>query len=958
MTDHKKDRTNYSSDEEVDEKELFGSSSNDDLSDDESQTRDIKKITEIVKAKQVRKKQELEKLKEQDITAFEQMIYPESTVSFLSKDTADKSIASIIYTYSDINNLKLREFYNKVSSQYKNAEKFKNLIYYHYYLRLNNPSKYHNLFFNKLSDEQQHELVVDEKVSDSLKFEKIIANDKEWRVKLSDINLPTFYRDYLESLNEKNIYSSDQNVPAGIKVQVKDSEWIDEKYKEHLIDLGNIIDARNKKKKLNDAIVSKLLNDYKTTKKTYEGFLENINKEYNNLSEFILKMGSLVKTEPVKKVKKIENEEPLTIQTFLVRMYLDNPNIEDKSLLLKAKSTLPKSIKIDPKKLITAWREVDEDTLIDEFNFVIDDYISRKKGKNDENSIIEYIADKTNKPVTALENMREIIKQKIYKPEEEPELKQPIVTEEEIEDIEEEQLPEEEEKEEGSDYGEELEEGEVQYQENEPDEGEVEIPQQFNRGRQITVKDNEVYGAKITKLMKTIQIENEKIKVKKTIDKKVVQKTPYRTLSQIDNDYQTGIWIKNYKQTWIIPITEDEEEKSKYIVNTYSIEYKKKTWYKPTKLWFILQCNSLSHLRRLNNKHELVCFYKDADGVEKSIGFRVLYEDSFEKFTELNKDIFTAEDLWKKSRSRPRFLVGYYKDRILDKDEYGARKIALIQLATVLSISANNMMFPDESPLLSTDIEQRIFKDNEGKTLDKYFMDIAKIIVFLDPARIGNYALNFRYNIHSKELNPRSVHGNLSKDVLLPEIFGTDMPGKDEISQVIDRTIFEQRTSLFYDLISSIYNINITISSKTLDMGNLITCSNKVQDDSEILHYNDKGRLYCFSVHEMTEKIRNNKLVNPYTNNAFTPEFINYVSSLVGITPPKEDNVKEEQSGYKFDLVKEINDVLDEIENTCICGKIVGEHSVKSAVEKPNHNFKEKIFCSMECVNNYDFERE
>lgn len=947
MTDSKKDMLNYSSDEELDEKELFDS--------DEDEERDIKHIAEMVKEKQIRKMQDLKRMKEQDTAAFERMIYPNTGVSFLTKDTADKSIASVIYNYSDLYNLKIREFYSKLSSLYKNAEPYKNLIYYHYYLKYNNPIKYHKLYFDKLSEDQKRKLKEDGTIADVLKMEQYIADKGEnWRSVTTDLVFPSLYKEFLSSLKEQNIYlRTDENIPLRAQVQLKDSDWVEGKYNEHLISLGEKIHARNMKKQLTEGAVAKLLNDYKNTKKTYENFLDNINKEYNNLDEFILKMGSVIKP-PVEKKKIEKKEEPLTLQTFLVRMYLDNPNIEPKQIITKARTSLPKKIKIDPKKLIDSWNKVNEDTLLEEINFVIDDYISRKKGKIDEASIIEYISDKTNKPSSDLEYIKELIKQKIYKPVEKIEKVEVEEEGEESQDeIEEEEVPEEEEKE-GEDYGEDIEE-EVPEQEVE----ETEIPEQFNRGRQINVKDSEIYGAKITKLMKTIQIENEKIKVRKNLYKRFDQKTPYRTLSQMDNDYQTGAWIDNYKQTWIIPVTSDDDEKSKYIISSESIEHKKKIWYKPTKLWFILQCNSLSH-KRVLNKHNLVCFYTDSKGEERTISFKVMYEDVFNKFTELDKEIFTAEELWKKSRKRPRALLDYYKDKILEKDEYGARKIAVIQLANVLSISSKNMMFPDDSTVIAGEIEQRVFNDNKGRTIDQYFMDISKIIVFIDPLRIGNYALKFRYKIHSKELNPSSINGKLSKNVMLSEIFDTDMPGKDEISQVIDRTVFEQRTTMFYDLISSIYNINITISSNTLDIGNMITCTNPNQpdDDTETLRYNDKGKLYCFSVHEMAEKIKNNDLVNQYTNNSFSTEFINYVTSLIGLVQPKETEKQKDTEEQKFDLIQEINDLLDEIENTCICGKTNDGQSIKSAVTKPNYNFREKMFCSMECVNNYDFDRD
>jgi hypothetical protein len=922
-----------------------------DYSSDEDEKRDLKEIIKMVKEKQTKKMQELKRLKEQDKPAFEQLVYPNIKISFLTKDNADKSIAGIIYNYSDLSQVKLRELYDKVFSVYKNAEPYKNLIYYHYYLKYNNPLKYHQRFFSLLSKDPEG------RIMDVLKIEKLVLQD-DWRDQITTVELPSIYDDYIKSLREKNIYIEGQVVPKGIKAQVKDSEWFDESYKEHLLDIANRIDSRNKKKKLTEGIVSKLLLDYKTTKKSYETFLDNINKEYNNLDEYILNMDSLLKGKkpPVKKAEK-KKEEPLTLQQFLILTYLDTPDIDPKQVITKAKETLPKKIKIIDSKVISAWYNIDDKQILENIEFVIDDYLKRKKGKSDETSIIDYLSEKLKTPIP--DNVKELVKTKAKKPEEKKETTEVNVRESEDE-LEEEEMEEEteEESESEGDYGDEVE--EVELEEVELEEGEAgEIPEQFKRGRQINIKDNEIYGAKITKLMKTIRIENDKIVARKTSGK-FVQNVPYRTLSQMDNDYQTGAWIDNYKQTWIIPQDQSEQEMYKYIISSETVEYKKKIWYKPSKLWFILQCNSLSFKRHLNAKNELVCFYNDSRGIEQTVTFKVVYEDKNHKFTDLNKDLFTIEELWKKARSRPRGLISYYKDKILEDDEYGARNIARNNLLTVLSSSAKNMMF-QEDPAISAAIEQRIFNDNKGRTIDNYFMSAAKIIVFIDPSRIGNYALKFRYNIHSKEMSPNSIHGKLAKEVLLPEIFGADMPGKDEISQVIDRTVFEQRTSMFYDMISSIYNININITSKTLDLGNIITCSNltsddrRLYDDTELLHYVDNGKLYCFNVYEMTDKIKNNDLINQHTGNVFNEQFISYVSSLVGISIQKEEEEKPVEEEKQFDLMEEINNVLDEIEGLCICGEQNNEQSIKSIITKPNNKFKEKLFCSTKCMDNYDF---
>jgi hypothetical protein len=333
-----------------------------------------------------------------------------------------------------------------------------------------------------------------------------------------------------------------------------------------------------------------------------------------------------------------------------------------------------------------------------------------------------------------------------------------------------------------------------------------------------------------------------------------------------------------------------------------------------------------------------------------------LYELKNENFREINPDILKAEDLWKKSRTKPRLLIDYYKNKQLESEDYGTRKIAINHLTNVLSASSNIMMIKDDSSRIAVEIEQRIFKDNQDKTFDQYFTDVSRIVVFLDPAGIGSYALTFRYNVHSGEINPSSIHGNLTREFLLPEIFVVDVAGKDEIAQVIDRTVAEQRTSMFYDLISSIYNINISIASKTLDINNVISCSNensKLYDDTEILHYVDNEKLYCFSVYEMSDKIKNNDLINQHTKKPFRQQFVNYVTSLLDIEVlhKKDESVVD----IEFDLMKEIDDVLDEIEDTCICGKTNREDFIKSVVPKPNGNFREKMFCSVACMDKYDF---
>jgi hypothetical protein len=861
-----------------------------------SETDEIKTVLEKVKAKQETKRRELE---EQIRTG---MIYPKS-MPFLTKDTAEKSIISLIYKFTDLKSLTLKQFYNLLSKEYSNADKYKNLIYYHYYFKLNHPLKYYKTFFSRLSDEQQ----------------RAINEDS----------------DFLENVE-------------------KDESEMDERGK----------------KILNDYLVSKLLNDYKTTKKTYEVFLENINKEYSNLHEFVMKMSTLStdKKPTIKKVEK-KKEEPLTLEQFLVRTYLKTPDISTEKLLKEAKAVLPKQYIVKNDKLIKIWYEIDEDDVLKNIDFVIDDYKRSNKGKISEESIFDFLKEKLNKNDSELEDVKALIKRKLKKQDkkakgDEDDKKVPVdepqedtEEKEEAEEEEEEEEEEKDEEEEEKDYGEESEAEEEEkdaFDQVEDDEGYTrEQPAQFKRKNQMDIKESQIYGSKITGLLKTIKIENDKIRIRKAEEKKNTQQEPYRILSQLDNDYQIGMWIKNYKQTWIIPVETDDE--SKYILSSETLDYKNKVWYKPTKLWFILQCNLLSHKRELN-KNKLTCFYYDTNAIEQKVEFKVLYELENDEFVDINDDILNDEELWKKSRTKPRLLVDYYKNKILEQEDYGIRKIALNNLTNVLSVSSKIMMVDDESSKIANEIEQRIFSDNQNETLNKYFTDVSKVIVFLDPSGIGNYALNFRYKVHSGEIKASSIHGKLAREFLLPEIFGADIVGKDEISQIIDRTVVEQRTSMFYELISNIYNLNISIAAKALEINNIVSCSNedsKLYDDAELLHYVDNGQLYCFSVYEMSDKIKNNDLVNQHTNKPFRDQFVSYVTSLldIEISTKKESTAAE----IEFDLLKEIDDFLDDIEDTCICGQAKNDKFIKSVVPKPNGNFKEKMFCSVKCMDKYDF---
>jgi len=931
------------------------------MSENESydEKRNLKEIMEMVKEKQAKKLAELKRLKEQGGVEFENLVYPPQRVAFLSKDNADKSIASVIYTYSDLNSVKLREVYGKVASLYKNADQFKNLIYYHYYFRFNNPLKYHEQFFNQLSPELRQTISRDGKLDDLLKLERHVYEG------YTGYTLPSIHEEFIKSLNDKNVYLRRQAIPAHVKVKIEDEDKVEEQYEEHVNDIIKAITIRKNKNLLTEDLVLKFLNDYKSTKKTYDVFLENLNKEYSNLHEFVLDMGKLSKGEK-KQVKKPEKKAPpLTVEQFLVRLYIRNPSIKVEQLLNEAKTALPKAL-FKKDKIPNMWYSTGEDEVLKNIEFVIDDYIRDNKGKVTESNLFAFLSEKLKKPESELKDVKALIKRKLNKTGER-ELKTVKMEGEEKQDEEEEDiLPEdfmsEEEEEEGGGEGEgeerdEKEEiGEEVYNvfENVDEEREYE-PEQFNRKKHINFQDSQIYGSKITGLLKTIKIENDKIKIRRK-DKKISQDEPYRTLSQLDNDYQTGMWIDNYQQTWIIPMIEGDV--SKYIASSITLEYKKKIWYRPTKLWFILQCNSLSYKRTLNKKNELTCFYYDINNIEKQVEFKVLYEKKNDKFVELNGDIFKEEELWKKSRTKPRELVDYYKNKSLDSEDYGVRKIAVNQLGNVLLTSSKNMMINENSQSTAVEIERRIFSDNKGGTLDQYFTDVSKIIVFLDPDRLGNYALKFRYKVHSGEINPSSINGKLSREFLLSEIFETDIPAKYEISQVIDRTVSEQRTSMFYDLISSVYNLNISIASNALNINIVVSCTNetsKMYDDSEVLHYVDDGKLYCFSVYEMSDKIKNNDLVNQYTKKPFRYQFVNYAASLVGKSVIHKEEGKED---FKFDLIKEIDDVLDDIEDMCICGEINNEKSIKSVVNKPNGNFKEKIFCSVDCMNKYDFREE
>ena len=962
------------------------------MSDNESndEKRNFKEIMEMVKAKRAKKLEELKRVKEHDKVVFEKIVYPIQQVAFLTKDNADNSISNIIYTYSHLNSVKLREVYGKVASLYKNAEQFKNLIYYHYYFRLNNPLKYHEQFFNQLSPELQETISANGIVDDLLDLERKVYGvvgqpnrpltytslfnlSQQGQVEEKDFPryLPSIREEFIQSLNDEFIYVRGQThpPPVGSKVnKVEDEDKFEAKFQDHVNDIIKTIRIRKNRKLLTEHLVLKLLKDYKSTKKSYEFFLENLNKEYANLYEFVLIMGKLSKEG--EKVERPVKPNTLTVEQFLVRMYILNPNIKTDQLLKEAKTALPKSVLKLDKKITAMWYSMGEDEVLKNIDFVIDDYISKNKIVT-EQKLFSFLSEKLKKP-ESVEKLKAIIKIKLKTGEKEEEGDDEKEWEEGDEEKEEEEGNEEKEEEEGDEEKEweegddekeveeveEVEEDDNVFENVEEDEG-VEEPEQFKRKKQINVQDSQIYEVKIKGLLKTIKIENEKIKIRRKEKNIITQDKPYRNMSQLDNDYQIGMWVPNYKQTWIRPVNEGSE----YILRSITLEHKKKTWYRPTKLWFILQCNSLSHKRILNKKNDLVCFYYDMNNVEQQVEFKVLYEHKNDKFTELNADIFKAEELWKKSRTKPRELVDYYKNKSFDSEDYGVRKIAVNNLGNVLSASSKNMMISEDSPsTTAVEIEQRIFLDNKGGTLDQYFTDVSKIIVFLDPTRLGNYALKFRYDVHSSKIKPSSINGKLSREFLLPEIFETDIPGKYEISQVIDRTVSEQRTSMFYELISSVYNLNISIAFKELEINNVVSCTNEtygIYDDNELLHYVDDGKLYCFSVYEMSGKIKNNDLVNQYTKKPFRDQFVNYAASITGISVTHKEEAEEEGKGLKFDLIKEIDDALDEIEKICICGQTINiENSIKTMLNKPNGHFKEKMFCSVNCMDKYDFREE
>lgn len=461
--------------------------------------------------------------------------------------------------------------------------------------------------------------------------------------------------------------------------------------------------------------------------------------------------------------------------------------------------------------------------------------------------------------------------------------------------------------------------------------------------------DAEADAGEAQDLQEVQDLKEPKLKTKftdiKPYSKTVKPLVPYKTLKpQLLSDcltfYKYYPWLKfKAKQVWIKPIALDE---------TFYDEFSEREgWFKPKEKFYTLQCFGIN--KHFKDGETLSVDWENSNyqlkvGLENDQDFIILNQDALELELE-----FINQWLGKANTKRKVLLEGPINSKVKE-----------------VIFNYLYLAFTDISPIYTnkviTQINDGILQTLNKDTVSDYIDKVANILVYLEPNVTFERNSNFIENLKNKFYNFEIIS-------LLPDSEKAMETDSLKIKMATNEKLYKQFNTIKEDIINSILmygvipsrmptrpNLKQTLQSKIIiglpDWKKC--CENEVPKDvadDKLAFYSDNNKVYCFEIDELVTKFLNKDMVNPYTLNNFSNNFIHRILSIYP-KPLTVGTIKHDiQEGALIQLIKDNLTLLEqtiesfETKPCFVCNTLVNLNDATTSIYKNRKIY----FCSTAC---------
>ena len=408
----------------------------------------------------------------------------------------------------------------------------------------------------------------------------------------------------------------------------------------------------------------------------------------------------------------------------------------------------------------------------------------------------------------------------------------------------------------------------------------------------------------------------------------------YNTYDWIEGKV-TAVWLSSPDGT-IPPLD--------YISDDIAIVEDGHRWYQANKKYFALQCNKYKN-KRTQKGDVLKCTTQNGKTVEFTVGYTIVgYKGNKYKsrthmvntndgrsvqrtFIIQNEALFNMEKRYERysNQNENEKIIDILNSYVTEKTSTSVKNVisrSLLDIAPlkkdygIIHYDTNRKRIDSNTPYMQ--ILMQSLRDSPEQTNKELFTKAANIVVYLNIPEAQTFIANIE-----KEYYLPEILATLSPSEKFPEVYqDPKLTGKfiDDITANIDNKIYKFVYNLglieYMDSNPSMKkrtdtNPEYTRSIKTNKRLN--ACENKTRvkgiPDTDIVYYKEDGKIYCFSVDELYDRlIINENITNPETNKQFDIEFIRRYGELYNKKLSDDGLINTYfQKKYGFDIEKLAN---------------------------------------------------
>lgn len=385
-------------------------------------------------------------------------------------------------------------------------------------------------------------------------------------------------------------------------------------------------------------------------------------------------------------------------------------------------------------------------------------------------------------------------------------------------------------------------------------------------------------------------------------------------------------WIPaSVKGVWLSSPNEKELD-DKWVYKNKKIIENKKSWYEAKKQFFILQCNQYKN-ERTQIGNILKCKTNDGKIVQFSVGYTVIdyygsdklnvtknmiskkrrkqikeevYDPETKQFVEkISAGVEMEEYLVQRTFITQNEVLFNMEKQYFNqvwKNKINETTNKLNKLVNTNSINASISLLSEYLTDIAPDvIDYRLDSDfnkivinslrpynHETKTFKKQlnrnlFKKLAEILVYLKVPE----AITFQDRIKKQYYLPDVLH-LLSIEEKFPEAYNNPNVAWDEEIDIAD-VLLDMEESIVNLLVEK---LDITRRRKTMPVfsktsftlpSRKLACENKLDPnikETDLIYYKHGEETYCFTIDQLHTQFLDNNIINPYTNEEFSTEFI------------------------------------------------------------------------------------